>query len=127
MPRASFGGAPSCRARRGRASRHVSATLKLEQTWLRKDPQIGVPLMEEPARCTASIAMQSDAGVFELSFRDERDTAIGDGVLRERVETLNARLHAAPRLGQITYVGRGRPLGGSNHFRARRITSAVFA
>ncbi len=55
---------------------NVSATLTLTRSWLRREPRLGAAhLIEEPVRRTVSIATstaQNDAGVFELSFRDER-------------------------------------------------------
>ena len=55
---------------------NVSATLTLLGSRLRKDPEAGADAVAEvPLRRSVSIATstaQQDAGVFELSFRDER-------------------------------------------------------
>src|SRR5207245_1215913 len=54
---------------------NVGATLTLERSWIRMDPNAAAALVEEPVRRTNSIATstaQNDAGVFELSFHDER-------------------------------------------------------
>lgn len=54
---------------------NVSATLALENSWIRPTPSIGAPLVEVPPSRSVAIATssaQNDAGVFELSFRDER-------------------------------------------------------
>lgn len=54
---------------------NVSATLSLVRSWLRPTAQPGIPLVEVPPSRSVSIATstaQNDAGVFELSFRDER-------------------------------------------------------
>jgi hypothetical protein len=55
---------------------NVSATLTLRGSRLRRDPEIGRDaILEVPLRRSVSIATstaQQDAGVFELSFRDER-------------------------------------------------------
>jgi hypothetical protein len=53
---------------------NVSATLTLERSWMRTSPADGA-LQELPPRRSVSVATstaQNDAGVFELSFRDER-------------------------------------------------------
>ncbi|HTM21863.1 MAG TPA: hypothetical protein VL172_15185, partial [Kofleriaceae bacterium] len=52
---------------------NVGATLTLQQSWMRTEPEAG--LVPVPPGRTARIATstaQNDAGVFELSFRDER-------------------------------------------------------
>lgn len=54
---------------------NVSATLRLERSWLRPAATPGAPLALVPPSRSISIATstaQNDAGVFELSFRDER-------------------------------------------------------
>jgi hypothetical protein len=54
---------------------NVSATLTLDRSWIRPTPAAGETLVEMPPRRTVSVATstaQNDAGVFELSFRDER-------------------------------------------------------
>ncbi len=54
---------------------NVSATLTLERSWIRPTPAADPALLEVPPRRTVSVATstaQNDAGVFELSFRDER-------------------------------------------------------
>lgn len=54
---------------------NVGATLELDQSWMRVEATAGVPLVEVPPSRSVSIATstaQNDAGVFELSFRDER-------------------------------------------------------
>ena len=54
---------------------NVGATLELDQSWMRVEATAGAPLVEVPPSRSVSIATstaQNDAGVFELSFRDER-------------------------------------------------------
>lgn len=55
---------------------NVAATLHLNNSWLRRDPQIGAAgLKPIPSRHTTVIATsnaQNDAGVFEFGFRDKR-------------------------------------------------------
>ena len=54
---------------------NVSATLELVRSWVRTEPNPTAPLREVPSSRTSSVATstaQNDAGVFELSFRDER-------------------------------------------------------
>ena len=54
---------------------NVSATLSLERSWIRPSAQTGVELVEVPPTRSVTVATstaQNDAGVFELSFRDER-------------------------------------------------------
>ncbi len=54
---------------------NVSATLTLEGSRIRPTPAEGQALVEVPPRRSVSVAAstaQNDAGVFELSFRDER-------------------------------------------------------
>jgi hypothetical protein len=54
---------------------NVSATLTLDRSWIRPTPVAGQALVEMAPRRSVSIATstaQNDAGVFELSFRDER-------------------------------------------------------
>lgn len=54
---------------------NVSATLNLERSWIRSLATPGGALVEVPPSRSVSIATstgQNDAGVFELSFRDER-------------------------------------------------------
>ena len=54
---------------------NVSATLTLDRSWIRTTPGAGAALAEVPPRRSVSVATstaQNDAGVFELSFRDER-------------------------------------------------------
>ena len=54
---------------------NVSATLTLDRSWIRIMPTLGAALTEVPPRRSVSVATstaQNDAGVFELSFRDER-------------------------------------------------------
>jgi hypothetical protein len=54
---------------------NVSATLNLQNSWIRPTAALGAPLVEVPPSRSVSIATstaQNDAGVFELSFRDER-------------------------------------------------------
>jgi Tc toxin complex TcA C-terminal TcB-binding domain len=54
---------------------NVSATLTLTGSWLRPSAQPGAPLVEVPPSRSIAVAAstaQNDAGVFELSFRDER-------------------------------------------------------
>jgi hypothetical protein len=54
---------------------NVSATLTLERSWIRPTPAPGQAQVEMPPRRSVSVATstaQNDAGVFELSFRDER-------------------------------------------------------
>ncbi len=54
---------------------NVAARLELLASWMRMSPSHGAALIEVPRRRTTSIATstaQNDAGVFELSFRDER-------------------------------------------------------
>jgi len=54
---------------------NVSATLTLDRSWIRMTPTPGGALTEVPPRRSVSVATstaQNDAGVFELSFRDER-------------------------------------------------------
>jgi hypothetical protein len=54
---------------------NVSATLSLVRSWMRPVPNAGQSLTEVPPRRSVSVAAstaQNDAGVFELSFRDER-------------------------------------------------------
>ena len=54
---------------------NVAARLELLASWMRMSATEGSPLVEVPPRRTTSIATstaQNDAGVFELSFRDER-------------------------------------------------------
>lgn len=55
---------------------NVSATLRLQKSFVRKDPKLGAAqLLELPPRRSVSIATstaQNDGGVFEMSFRDER-------------------------------------------------------
>src|SRR5690606_35529344 len=49
--------------------------LNLTRSWVRPTAQPGAPLVEVPPSRSVSIATstaQNDAGVFELSFRDER-------------------------------------------------------
>jgi hypothetical protein len=53
----------------------VSATLTLNHSWLRPTAELGAPLVEVPPSRSITVAAstaQNDAGVFELSFRDER-------------------------------------------------------
>jgi Tc toxin complex TcA C-terminal TcB-binding domain/Neuraminidase-like domain/Salmonella virulence plasmid 28.1kDa A protein len=54
---------------------NVSATLTLTGSWLRPSAQLDAPLVEVPPSRSIAVAAstaQNDAGVFELSFRDER-------------------------------------------------------
>jgi hypothetical protein len=54
---------------------NVSATLTLIRSFVRPTPQPGAPLIEVPPSRSIAVATstaQNDAGVFELSFRDER-------------------------------------------------------
>jgi hypothetical protein len=54
---------------------NVGATLTLEKSWIRTTAEEGAPLSEVPPRRSVSVATsraQNDAGVFELSFRDDR-------------------------------------------------------
>ncbi|MGH7731013.1 MAG: hypothetical protein ACRENJ_07155, partial [Candidatus Eiseniibacteriota bacterium] len=54
---------------------NVSATLTLVRSWIRAEATPGAALVEVPPRRSTSVATstaQNDAGVFELSFRDER-------------------------------------------------------
>ena len=54
---------------------NVSATLELVRSWVRDTPAPSGALTEVPASRSTTIATstgQNDAGVFELSFRDER-------------------------------------------------------
>jgi hypothetical protein len=55
---------------------NVAATLTLKRSFIRRDPQPGAAnLVEVPLRHSVSVATstaQSDAGVFDFSFRDER-------------------------------------------------------
>ena len=54
---------------------NVSASLMLTRSWLRPTAEPGAPLAEVPPSRSVTIATstaQNDAGVFELSFRDER-------------------------------------------------------
>src|SRR5262249_21278201 len=54
---------------------NVGATLPLEPSWLRPATAQGAALAEVPPPRSVSIATstaQSDAGVFEMSFRDDR-------------------------------------------------------
>jgi hypothetical protein len=54
---------------------NVSATLTLEDSWIRPTATPGAPLVEVPPSRSVSVATstaQNDGGVFELSFRDER-------------------------------------------------------
>ena len=54
---------------------NVSATLTLDRSWIRTTPSDGASLAEVPPRRSVSVSTstaQNDAGVFELSFRDER-------------------------------------------------------
>ena len=54
---------------------NVSARLELEKSWVRPTATPGAPLVEVPPSRSVAIATstaQNDAGVFELSFRDER-------------------------------------------------------
>jgi hypothetical protein len=54
---------------------NVSATLSLESSWIRPTATPGAPLVDVPPSRSIAIATstaQNDAGVFELSFRDER-------------------------------------------------------
>lgn len=71
---------------------NVSATLTLDRSWLRTTPTPGAPLIEVPPRRSVSVATstaQNDAGVFELSFRDERYMPFeGAGAISQWVLTL---------------------------------------
>lgn len=55
---------------------NVAATLTLRRSFIRSEPQLGAAnLVEVPTRHSVSVATstaQSDAGVFDFSFRDER-------------------------------------------------------
>jgi Tc toxin complex TcA C-terminal TcB-binding domain/ABC toxin N-terminal region/Neuraminidase-like domain len=54
---------------------NVSARLELDKSWVRPTAAPGAPLVEVPPSRSVAIATstaQNDAGVFELSFRDER-------------------------------------------------------
>ncbi len=55
---------------------NVSATLELQESWLRPEPRAGAAnLVQVPNARASAIATstgQSDPGVFELNFRDER-------------------------------------------------------
>jgi len=71
---------------------NVSATLTLDRSWIRTTPTPGAPLVEVPPRRSVSVATstaQNDAGVFELSFRDERYMPFeGAGAISQWVLTL---------------------------------------
>ncbi len=54
---------------------NVSATLDLQQSWIRTTPNLSLPLVSVPPTRSVSIATSTgvnDVGVFEFSFRDER-------------------------------------------------------
>jgi len=54
---------------------NVSATLTLDASWVRPNATLGGPLVDVPPSRSVAIATstaQNDAGVFELSFHDER-------------------------------------------------------
>jgi hypothetical protein len=54
---------------------NVSASLNLDKSWVRPTAALNAPLVEVPPSRSVVIATstaQNDAGVFELSFRDER-------------------------------------------------------
>ncbi|MBL0713491.1 MAG: hypothetical protein JJV98_07290, partial [Desulfosarcina sp.] len=54
---------------------NVSATLALDHSYIHKDPNLDLPLVDVPVSRTTNIATssaQNDAGVFDLNFRDER-------------------------------------------------------
>lgn len=71
---------------------NVSATLTLDKSWMRVSPAVGAALIDVPPRRSVSVATstaQNDAGVFELSFRDERYMPFeGAGAISEWVLTL---------------------------------------
>lgn len=55
---------------------NVSATLQLNESWIRKEPKLGAAnvaqMPDARAAMIATSTAQSDPGVFELNFRDER-------------------------------------------------------
>jgi hypothetical protein len=54
---------------------NAGATLRLTHSWVRREPRLADPLTEVPLRHTTAVATssaQSDPGVFEFTFRDER-------------------------------------------------------
>ncbi|HEX6099234.1 MAG TPA: neuraminidase-like domain-containing protein [Thermoanaerobaculia bacterium] len=71
---------------------NVSATLTLDKSWVRLTPAVPGTLTEIPPRRSVSVATstaQNDAGVFELSFRDERYMPFeGAGAVSEWVLSL---------------------------------------